>query len=334
MGGYEDPCDGGRSLQMWSDFFPKSTVYGVDVHPKTLRLGKRIKVFQGDQRDAAFLNDLVDKIGEVDIIIDDASHLNDHTIRTFEILFPRLKDGGIYVIEDLNNSYWPSHGGDSRDLNNPATIMNFLKRRVDGLNHKEFVLPDYKPDYEDLHITALHFYHNLVFIYKGHNDENGIRDVYSPDWLAMTRHGGSPACGSEACVDGELVTAGHEHSPVDEPSGKLPDLMHNGSRTVIEINKTIAEKEDDAVSTTFALLVRGTDGTIRYWNKGAERLYGWRPDDTLGQRAHHLLQTVFPKPLPSIETELVQTGRWEGELVHKRRDGSEVRVASQWELHD
>jgi 23S rRNA U2552 (ribose-2'-O)-methylase RlmE/FtsJ len=67
---------------MWSDFFPKSTVYGVDVHPKTLRLGKRIKVFQGDQRDAAFLNDLVDKIGEVDIIIDDASHLNDHTIRT------------------------------------------------------------------------------------------------------------------------------------------------------------------------------------------------------------------------------------------------------------
>jgi hypothetical protein len=44
------------------------------------------------------------------------------------------------------------------------------------------------------------------------------------------------------------------------------------------------------------------------------------------------LKTIFPKPLPAIETELMQKGRWEGELVHKRRDGSEVRVASQWEL--
>ena len=46
VGGYEDPCDGGRSLQIWSDFFPKSMVYGVDVHPKALRLGKRIKSFK------------------------------------------------------------------------------------------------------------------------------------------------------------------------------------------------------------------------------------------------------------------------------------------------
>ena len=190
VGGYDDRCEGGRSLQMWSDFFPNSSLYGVDVNKKTLRLGNRIKVFQGDQRDAAFLHGLLDEIGDVDIVIDDASHISDYTIKTFEILFPRISDGGIYVIEDLNNSYWPSHGGDSNDLNNPATIMNFLKRRVDGLNYKEFLLPGYVPTYYDMNITALHFYHNLVFIYKGHNDENNIRDLYSPDWVAMKQKTG------------------------------------------------------------------------------------------------------------------------------------------------
>jgi PAS domain S-box-containing protein len=81
-----------------------------------------------------------------------------------------------------------------------------------------------------------------------------------------------------------------------------------------------------------ALMVRATDGTIKYWNKGAEQLYGWKPKDTVGKTSHRLLKTVFPKPLPSIEAELSRTGRWEGELVHKRRDGSQVVVASRWEL--
>jgi PAS domain S-box-containing protein len=81
-----------------------------------------------------------------------------------------------------------------------------------------------------------------------------------------------------------------------------------------------------------ALMVRGPDGTIRYWNKGAEYLYGWGPGETLGDSSHRLLKTTFPKPLQSIEEELLRTGRWEGTLVHKRRDGSQVTVASHWEL--
>ena len=79
-------------------------------------------------------------------------------------------------------------------------------------------------------------------------------------------------------------------------------------------------------------MVRGPDGTIRYWSKGAEHLYGWRPQESIGKSSHRLLQTIFPKSLMAIETELRQKGNWEGELLHKRRDGSEVRVASEWEL--
>ncbi|GMV49223.1 PAS domain-containing protein [Nitrospirales bacterium NOB] len=81
-----------------------------------------------------------------------------------------------------------------------------------------------------------------------------------------------------------------------------------------------------------AVMLRTPDGTIRFWNKGAERLYGWEATDTIGKRSHSLLKTLFPKPLPAIEQELKNTGRWEGELIHIRRDGSRMAVWSRWEL--
>jgi PAS domain-containing protein len=51
-----------------------------------------------------------------------------------------------------------------------------------------------------------------------------------------------------------------------------------------------------------------------------------------GKLSHALLHTVFPAPLDTIKDELVRTGRWEGELVHTRHDGSTVVVASRWSL--
>ena len=96
---------------------------------------------------------------------------------------------------------------------------------------------------------------------------------------------------------------------------------------LLRINKDfVADVRHDA------LMVRAPDGTIRFWNKGAQQLYGWVPQEALGVRSHRLLKTIFPKPLQSIEKDLVEKGHWEGQLVHKCRDGSEVIVASRWEL--
>jgi PAS domain S-box-containing protein len=80
------------------------------------------------------------------------------------------------------------------------------------------------------------------------------------------------------------------------------------------------------------IFVRDMNDVIRYWNRGAEELYGWSPDEAMGQVSHRLTQTIFSAPLDEINATLFQTGRWEGELRHSRRDGSQVIVASRWSL--
>lgn len=171
VGGYEDPLMGGESLRMWKRYFPFGKIFSIDIHDKSALEENRIKIFKGSQVDKDFLNYVTQTIGSVDVIIDDGSHINEHVIETFELLFPKLKDGGIYIIEDVQTSYWEDYGGDSNDLKNPKTMMNYFKNLTDSLNNQEFVIPGYIQSYYDEKIISMHFYHNMIFIYKGNNDE-------------------------------------------------------------------------------------------------------------------------------------------------------------------
>lgn len=182
VGGYENPIFGGHSLRMWKRYFPFGKIYSIDIFDKTQLAEHRIKIFQGSQTDLDFLNKVVNEIGTLDIIIDDGSHINSHVIESFEFLFPKLKNGGIYVVEDTQTSYWESYGGDHYHNNNPNTIVNYFKKFIDNLNNKEFDISEYKQNYYDKHIVSIHFYHNLIFIYKGENNEesNVIKNNYLP----------------------------------------------------------------------------------------------------------------------------------------------------------
>ncbi len=171
VGGYDSPISGGQSLRMWKYYFPRSQIYSLDIYDKSLLEESRIKIFRGSQNDPAFLKQVVDEIGSPDIIIDDGSHINEHMLTSFNTLFPLLAENGIYAIEDLQTSYWPEYGGDSYNLSASGTIMSFLRDRVDGLNYEEIAKKGYVPSYMDRHIVAMHFYHNLAFIYKGRNNE-------------------------------------------------------------------------------------------------------------------------------------------------------------------
>jgi len=80
------------------------------------------------------------------------------------------------------------------------------------------------------------------------------------------------------------------------------------------------------------VFVMNMEGVIKYWNRGAEQQYGWTADQAVGKVVHDLLKTEFPAPLEKIKAELTRTGRWEGEVLHSNKDGSQLVVASRWSL--
>jgi PAS domain S-box-containing protein len=75
-----------------------------------------------------------------------------------------------------------------------------------------------------------------------------------------------------------------------------------------------------------AIIVRDMAGRIRYWNHGAEEIYGWSRAEALGKISNILLKTRYPIPLKKMTAELYRTGRWIGELVHTKRDGRRITV--------
>ena len=84
-----------------------------------------------------------------------------------------------------------------------------------------------------------------------------------------------------------------------------------------------------------AVIVRDLDGTIRWWNTGAEQLYGWPLARVAGQTTHRLLATAFPDAATAGEQHdrLLHDGRWEGQVEHVTADGRTVTVLSRQVLH-
>ncbi len=184
VGGYTDPARGGESLRMWKAFFPRATIFGLDLHEKSALEEDRIRIFRADQSQPHALRLVAEQIGRLDVVVDDGSHLSPHVRISFDTLFPLLHRDGIYAIEDLQTSYWPEFQG-SEDRHDPNTSMALVKDLLDGLNYEEFVDENYEPTYTDLHITEVHAYHNLVFIQKGANTEGTrrrslLRERYAP----------------------------------------------------------------------------------------------------------------------------------------------------------
>ncbi|MFL6673959.1 MAG: EAL domain-containing protein [Massilia sp.] len=80
-----------------------------------------------------------------------------------------------------------------------------------------------------------------------------------------------------------------------------------------------------------AIVVRGIDNRIRYWNKGAERLYGWSAEEAIGHAAGELLY-ANPAQLEEATRAVLEAGEWSGEIIERRKDGTALPVEVQWTL--
>lgn len=100
--------------------------------------------------------------------------------------------------------------------------------------------------------------------------------------------------------------------------------QHHQAQQVIARQATLLDLAQDAI------LVRSDDGIIQYWNRGAQRLYGWTREEVIGRSTQEILKTVFPVPFEEIKAALMRDGHWEGDLKQEKRDGTPVIVTSQW----
>jgi len=94
--------------------------------------------------------------------------------------------------------------------------------------------------------------------------------------------------------------------------------------------RLLQEQLDILNFTHETIMILSPDGRIEFWNKGAQEMYGFTEQEAVGQIGHLLLQTVFPKSIEEIQKEVLTVGRWDGELIHRSRDGESMTVLSRW----
>ena len=181
---YRPYTPGASSLKTWKEYFPNSSVYGLDIDPKNKEYEEeRINIYIGNQGDRTLLQKIGQEVGHFDIIIDDGSHVNTLTIASWNGLFPYLKPGGLYIIEDLacsymnldeasvrekskNNTFWWGMHllPEDYSYNNNRELMNsfFNERikRIDLAGYRNMV-PGHM-----LELTEISFYKMMCFMRK------------------------------------------------------------------------------------------------------------------------------------------------------------------------
>jgi PAS domain S-box-containing protein len=107
-------------------------------------------------------------------------------------------------------------------------------------------------------------------------------------------------------------------------------LRARAVRIAADMTRSLRSQAELLDLTHDAVFLRDRDNVVRYWNRAASDTYGFSAEEAIGRTADELLHTRFPLSSEQLWRELETTDRWEGELVHTRKDGSELVVASRW----
>src|SRR4030095_6844468 len=102
----------GHSLRLWEAYFPSAQIFGLDIESKTPHDTRRIKTFVADQGKREDLEKVLAATGTAfDIVLDDGGHRMDLQQISFATLFPALKNGALYILEDVHTSFPDRHPG-------------------------------------------------------------------------------------------------------------------------------------------------------------------------------------------------------------------------------
>ncbi len=148
----------GGSLFMWRKFFgPKARIIGIDLNPDAREWEKHgFEIYIGDQSSDTFWAELFQKIGKVDVLIDDGGHTNLQQIVTSHHAIQNINDGGVLIVEDVHTNYFREFGNPSR-----YSFVNFAHRIVDGVNSRAYSLRRTYAEYSS-RVYSVSFFESMV----------------------------------------------------------------------------------------------------------------------------------------------------------------------------
>lgn len=159
----------GESTELWLKYFPKAEIFVMDIDVSLT--DTRLKVIKGDQSNEDDLRMITGIIGRSKFIIDDGSHNPVHQFETFQYLFKNLLEpGGIYIIEDIECSYWNPKSVLYGYQAGYFSLINHLKGLADVINH------EYSGLANELMISSVTFGQNCVVIVKRTEEEQAYFD--------------------------------------------------------------------------------------------------------------------------------------------------------------
>lgn len=162
FGGYAYPDRGGEGAKTWREYFPNAIIVSVDIHPK-VNIPTNIEFRQGSQDDPVFWNYLINRYGNPDIFICDASHINPLEVATFKIIMPLLNPHGYFVAEDCHSSYWREIASDGTDfqggLGREGTVVENAKELIDHVQSESGLGNPYD-------IESIHVFNKIIFFQK------------------------------------------------------------------------------------------------------------------------------------------------------------------------
>jgi cephalosporin hydroxylase len=136
---------GGKSIKMWRDYFPNANIIGLDIDPTCKKEeSERIEIFIGSQDDVNIKNNIQNKYGNLNIVIDDGSHVNQFTFASFELYWPMLASKGIYIIEDTHcvnvdltqcSKQWPGMSYNKNDIEYDNRKISYDDFLLDKINN-------------------------------------------------------------------------------------------------------------------------------------------------------------------------------------------------------
>lgn len=170
--------DKGHSVKMWKEYFPLAEITAIDILEECKQYQEeRVTIEIGNSNDTEFIDRLNNDYGPFDIVIDDGSHKNEDMAFSLNYLFPLLKAGGVYVVEDMHACYWPWV---QTNLN--SNFTNLLKELLDSINRHgkagvaspknwstDAVYRDKmmgEMDWWDINVDSIHMFMSIAFIYK------------------------------------------------------------------------------------------------------------------------------------------------------------------------